>query len=112
MGGVPSTSVKAGCDDRYYQLLAEIVVDHRADALHLPTAAVRPGEPATVLLLEAVSDGAAGLLVEREIETGLANWDRTEVLSGLKEGDRVVLSLDRDGVEAGLPAVADEDGSP
>ena len=95
-----------------YSADVELVVDHRADALHLPTAAVRPGAPATVLLLEAVSDGAAGLLIEREIDTGLANWDRTEVLSGLMEGDRVVLSLDRDGVEAGLPAVADEDGSP
>ena len=92
-----------------YSADVEIVVDRRDDALHLATAAIRPGEPASVLLLEQASHGGAGLLVEREIETGLANWERTEVLSGLAEGDQVVLSLDRDGVEAGALAVADED---
>ncbi len=94
-----------------YSADVEIVVDRHDDALHLPTAAIRPGEPASVLLLEPASHGTAGLLVEREIETGLANWERTEVLSGLAEGDQVVLSLDRDGVEAGALAVADEDRS-
>ena len=94
-----------------YSADVEIVVDRREDALHLPTAAIRPGEAASVLLLEPASRGTAGSLVEREIETGLANWERTEVLSGLAEGDQVVLSLDRDGVEAGALAVADEDRS-
>ncbi len=94
-----------------YSADVEIVVDRREDALHLATAAIRPGEAASVLLLEPASQGTAGSLVEREIETGLANWDRTEVLSGLAEGDQVVLSLDRDGVEAGALAVADEDRS-
>jgi HlyD family secretion protein len=82
----------------------EIVVDRRDDTLSVPTAAVRPGEPPTVLALGRDS----GLLETREIETGLANWDRTEVTAGLAEGDAVVLSLDRDGVEAGAPAVADD----
>ena len=94
-----------------YSADVEIVVDRHEDALHLATAAIRPGEPASVLLLEQAARGGAGLLVEREIETGLANWERTEVLSGLAEGDQVVLSLDRDGVEAGALAVADEDRS-
>jgi HlyD family secretion protein len=94
-----------------YSADVEIVVDRHEDALHVATAAIRPGEPASVLMLEAAAHGTAGLLVEREIETGLANWERTEVLSGLAEGDQVVLSLDRDGVESGAPAVADEDRS-
>ena len=94
-----------------YSADVEIVVDRREDALHVATAAIRPGDAASVLLLEPASQGTAGPLVEREIETGLANWERTEVLSGLAEGDRVVLSLDRDGVEAGAIAVADEDRS-
>lgn len=92
-----------------YSADVEIVVDRREDALHVATAAIRPGEPAGVLLLAAGPRGAAGTLIEREIETGLANWERTEVRSGLAEGDRVVLSLDRDGVEAGALAVADEE---
>jgi hypothetical protein len=41
------------------------------------------------------------VLVEREIETGLRNWDYVEVKSGLEEGEVVVTSLDRVEVEAG-----------
>jgi HlyD family secretion protein len=84
-----------------YSADVEIIVDQHRDARYVPTAAVRPGETESVLALE------GGVLVEREIETGLANWDRTEVLSGLAEGEQVVLSLDRDGVEAGAWAVAE-----
>ena len=35
------------------------------------------------------------------LKAGLANWEYTEVLEGLAEGDRVVTSLDRAGVKAG-----------
>jgi HlyD family secretion protein len=86
-----------------YSADVEIVIDRDEDVLRIPTAAVRPGEPPTVLVL----DAATGLLAEREIETGLSNWEQTEVLSGLGAGDRVVLSLDRDGVEPGAPALPD-----
>jgi HlyD family secretion protein len=41
------------------------------------------------------------VLVEREIETGLRNWDYVEVQSGLEEGEVVVTSLDRVEVEDG-----------
>jgi HlyD family secretion protein len=54
-----------------------------------------------------VLDPSSGLIEVREIEVGLANWERTQVLSGLAEGDRVILSLDREGVEAGATAVAE-----
>ena len=87
-----------------YSADVEIVIARHDAVLRIPTAAVRPGEPPTVLLL----DAATGLLEERAIETGLSNWELTEVLSGLVVGDQVVLSLDRDGVEAGARAVADE----
>jgi len=50
-----------------------------------------------------------GLLEEREIETGISNWDQTEVTSGLKEGELVVLSLDRPGVEAGAAAEVEKE---
>jgi len=32
-----------------------------------------------------------GAVVPRSIEIGLNDWERTQVLSGLEEGDRVVL---------------------
>jgi HlyD family secretion protein len=55
--------------------------------------------------------GAGGLLEERRIEPGLANWEYTEVKSGLARGERVVTSLERAGVRAGVRAVAEEPGA-
>ncbi|KAA6184608.1 efflux RND transporter periplasmic adaptor subunit [Thiohalocapsa marina] len=86
-----------------YSADVEIVIDVADDALHVPTAAIRPGDPPRVLLL----DAADGRLLEREIATGLANWDRTQVTAGLVAGDAVVLSLDREGVQAGVAAMAE-----
>ncbi len=44
-------------------------------------------------------------LVERTLQTGVANWEFTEVVSGLAEGERVVTSLEREGVRAGATVV-------
>jgi HlyD family secretion protein len=101
-GSVEGSPLLAG-----YSADVEIVADRADDVLHVPTAAIRPGEPAMVMVL----DSDKGLLAERAVETGLANWERTQILSGLDEGDLVVLSLDREGVEAGQPAVAEDGGS-
>ncbi|MEA1048952.1 efflux RND transporter periplasmic adaptor subunit [Lamprobacter modestohalophilus] len=86
-----------------YSADVEIIIDRHEDVLRIPTAAVRAGEPASVLLL------ADGVLAERALETGLSNWEQTEVVSGLSAGEQVVLSLGREGVEAGAAAVADDD---
>lgn len=90
-----------------YSADVEIVTAARDDTLSIPTAAIQPGigdEPDRVLVL-----GADGLLATRDIDIGLENWERTEVIGGLDAGERIVLSLDRDGVEAGAAVVADED---
>jgi len=52
--------------------------------------------------------GAGEVLEERKIETGLANWEFTEVKVGLSRGDKVVVSLEREGVKAGARAVAEK----
>jgi HlyD family secretion protein len=44
------------------------------------------------------------LLHSRKVETGLANWKLTEVVSGLTEGEQVVSTIDRNGVEDGALA--------
>ncbi len=74
----------------------EVILESKPDTLRLPTAALVDG--AKVLLFD------GGLLVEREIETGLRNWDFTEVVGGLAAGDLVVTSLDRPEVDAGAEA--------
>ncbi len=87
-----------------YSADVEIVTAAAEDTLSIPTAAIRPGyEDVASKVLVLAPDGA---LASRDIETGLANWEHTEVTAGLEAGERVVLSLDRDGVEAGALAVA------
>ena len=71
----------------------EVILEVREDVLRIPTSALIEGE--RVLVVE------NGVLVERAIEVGLSNWDWTEVWSGLEEGEAVVTSLDRTGVEPG-----------
>ena len=83
-----------------YSADIEIVVTGRDDVLRVPTPALMPGNRVLVLT-------AGGLLEERRIETGLSNWEFTEVKSGLSRGDRVVTSLEREGVKAGARAMAE-----
>jgi HlyD family secretion protein len=75
---------------------AEVTLSAREGALRVPTASLLEG--GKVLLL------AEGRLVERALEIGLRNWDFTEVTGGLQEGERVVVSLDRPEVKAGVRA--------
>jgi HlyD family secretion protein len=92
--------------DRCGQLLPgysadiEVLLDSRPEALRLPSEAVLEGN--RVLLL-----GTDGRLEERHFQAGLRNWNYTEVQSGLRAGERVVTSVDRAGVKAGVAAVAE-----
>ena len=88
-----------------YSADIEIVVTGRDDVLRIPTPALMSGNRVLVLT-------TAGLLEERKIETGLTNWEFTEVKSGLSRGDRVVTSLEREGVKAGARAAAEHKETP
>ena len=95
--------VGAGPDNRAallvgYSADVEIVLQRRESVLRIPTAALIEGNKVLVL-------GSDGQLVERPVKTGIANWEHTEVLEGVAEGDRIVTSLDRPGVKAGVAAV-------
>jgi HlyD family secretion protein len=80
-----------------YSADVEVILVVHDPVLRIPTEALVEGKRVFVL-------DAAGVLTEREVQVGLANWDYTEVLSGLEVGDLVVTSVDRDGVEDGAPA--------
>jgi len=80
-----------------YSADIEILLATRQQALKVPAEAVL--ENNRVLLMQ-----ADGLLVERTFQPGLSNWNTVEVLSGLNVGDKVVLSVGRDGVVAGAYA--------
>ncbi len=48
-----------------------------------------------------VYDPASGTIEERVVETGISNWEFTEILSGLNAGEQVVTTIDREGLEPG-----------
>jgi len=51
-------------------------------------------------------------LSKTEIEVGLSNWQHTEVLSGLTIEDKIVLSVDRQGLEEGVTVIIEETDDP
>ncbi len=83
-----------------YSADVEVILAVRDKVVRVPTSALREG--GRVLLPD-----ADGRLVERKIKTGLSNWEYTEVVDGLVPGDRVVTSLEREGVKVGASVVAD-----
>jgi HlyD family secretion protein len=76
----------------------EIVLDARDGVLRVPTNAVI--ESKRVLVLE------GGKATMKPVRIGLKNWDWSEITEGLKEGDLVITSLDRQGVKEGARVAA------
>jgi HlyD family secretion protein len=84
-----------------YSADVEIVLETRENVVRVPTQAIMEGNRVLVF----AGDGEE--LAERTIQTGLANWEYTEVRSGLQAGEKVVLSVEREGVVAGARAVVE-----
>jgi HlyD family secretion protein len=75
----------------------EILVQKREDVLFIPTNAVmRRGDIQQIYVLNA---GRARL---RTVQTGLSNWERTEITKGLHPGESVVISLEAKGLKDGV----------
>lgn len=87
-----------------YSADIEISLQSKEDVLRIPTEAVLEGRRVLVY------DEDNGILVEREIEAGISNWSFTEVRSGLESGDKIVLSVGREGVRHGVRARPEEGG--
>jgi HlyD family secretion protein len=79
-----------------YSADVEIILDVRADTLRIPTEAVLDGRKVFTCL------AAEKKIREAVITTGLSNWAFTEVLSGLQEGQSVVVNVDRPGLKDGV----------
>jgi HlyD family secretion protein len=80
-----------------YSADIEVIISERKDVARVPTEAILEGNKVLLFAADAV-------LRERVIGTGLSNWEYTEVLEGLQAGDKVVVSVDREGVEDGALA--------
>lgn len=85
-----------------YSADVEIILAGRDNVLRIPTAAIQEG--GKVLVFNADS----GKLEERPVKAGLANWEYTEILEGLQAGERIVTSLDKEGVKAGAKVTPDD----
>lgn len=85
-----------------YSADVEIVLDSRDDVLRIPTQALLEGNRVLVF------SGNPGILEERPVQPGISNWKFTEVRSGLRQGEKVVLSVERKGVVPGARAVAEK----
>ena len=77
-----------------YSADIEVILQRKDDVLRIPTQAIRQNNK--VWLVDSHSR-----LVEQSVETGLSNWSFTEVRSGLKAGDRVLITFDKEGIKAG-----------
>lgn len=81
-----------------YSADIEVLLDIHEKTLRIPTEAVLEGN--RVLLY-----GKDGMLKEARFDPGLSNWEYTEVRAGLEAGERIVVSIGREGVKAGVFAV-------
>lgn len=91
----------------FHQLLAgysadvEIILGVSPDTLRLPTETLVERQRVYLFHQE------DGRLESRPVTIGRSNWEYTEVLSGVRAGDRLVSSIDRPGVADGALAEID-----
>ena len=88
-----------------YTADVDVILEQRDKVLRVPTETVLEGSR---VLVYRDSDGT---LESRHFEKGISNWRYTEVLSGLDEGERIVISVDREGVEAGAKVTLESVGA-
>ncbi len=81
-----------------YSADAEVIINTRDKVLRIPTEAVIEGRQVYIF------DENSNTLELREVNTGLVNWQYTEITDGLKVGEQVVTTADRSGVEDGALA--------
>lgn len=85
-----------------YSADVEIVLDQHEHVFRIPTSTLLEGNQ--VLIYQS----STKTLEKRQVTTGITNWEYTEILDGLKQGDQIVSSLERDGVKAGAIVAPEE----
>ena len=79
-----------------YSSDVEIIIEVKEDVLRIPTQSLLDNNKVYVYQPQSRT------LKEKIVKLGLSNWDNTQVIEGLKEGDSVVISTDRPGLEDGI----------
>ena len=78
-----------------YTADVEVIIDSHADSLRIPSEALLEGNK--VYLYDPDFD----TISEVNVSIGLNNWQHSEILGGLKHGQQIVTSIDRDGLVDG-----------
>ena len=79
-----------------YSADVEIIIEVKEDVLRIPTQSLMDNNK--VYLYQPQSR----TVQEKIVKAGLSNWDNTQVVEGLQEGDFVVISTDSPGLEDGV----------
>ncbi len=82
-----------------YSADVEIILDVRQNTLRIPTTAVLDGDRVFVYL------PGDKVIKARTFKSGISNWYYTEVISGLKPDERVVINVDGAGMKDNAAAV-------
>lgn len=80
-----------------YSADISLLLEQREQTLRIPSEALLPGDKIWVLDQD-------NLLRQRQLQLGISNWAYSEVLSGLRAGEWVVLSPDQEGIAEGVNA--------
>jgi HlyD family secretion protein len=79
-----------------YSADVEIIIEVQNNVLRIPTQALLDSSRVFVY------QPRSRTLQERSVKIGLSNWDNTQIIEGLQEGESVVISTDRPGLEDGV----------
>ncbi len=82
-----------------YSADVEIIIASRADKLKIPTEAIIDGKKVFVFMADEKK------VHEVDVTLGLANWAFTEIVTGLKEDQLVVVNIDKPGLKDGASAI-------
>jgi HlyD family secretion protein len=82
-----------------YSTDIEVILAVHKDTLRIPTYAVLDNKRVFVYHPDSKK------IEERMIKAGISNWDYTEVITGLKAGELVIINVDREGIKDGAKAI-------
>ncbi len=89
-----------------YSADVEIILQSRSQVVRIPSESVQKDGHVYVL------NPSTKRLEYRQATVGLSNWQFTEVREGVTAGEQVVITIDREGLADGVPAVIDDKADP
>lgn len=78
-----------------YSADVEVIIDTHQHVLRIPTGALLEGN------FVYLYDPSSETISKTPVKLGLSNWQYTEITSGLKQGQQIVTTVDRDGLKDG-----------